>query len=77
MNDLNSIIAAVQLNPNLTESAALATLVKVTGSFYRHPGARMLITSKGVTVGTVSGGCLEHDLIEKAEKRIVLIIQWQ
>ena len=72
MNDLNSIIAAVQSNPKLADSAALATLVKVTGSFYRHPGARMLITGKGVTVGTVSGGCLEHDLIEKAEKVIEL-----
>jgi len=72
MRDLSSIIAAVQANPKLAESAALVTLVKVTGSFYRHAGARMLITSTGVTVGTVSGGCLEGDLIEKAVKVIEL-----
>ncbi len=70
MKDFISILSAVQLNPSLAESAALATLVKVTGSFYRHPGARMLITSQGATVGTVSGGCLEHDLMDKAEKVI-------
>lgn len=32
----------------------------------------MLITREGNTVGSVSGGCLEHDLIEKAEQVIEL-----
>jgi xanthine/CO dehydrogenase XdhC/CoxF family maturation factor len=47
------------------EKAVLATLVKVQGSAYRKPGARFLITEKG-TVGAVSGGCLEQDLVQKA-----------
>ncbi|MCQ4325574.1 xanthine dehydrogenase [Stutzerimonas stutzeri] len=48
------------------QEAVLATVVKVEGSAYRRPGARMLIPQIGGSVGTVSGGCLEGDLIKKA-----------
>jgi len=34
--------------------AALATVVKVTGSTYRRAGARMLITADGQTIGSVT-----------------------
>lgn len=46
--------------------AALATVVKVMGSSYRSPGARMLITDDGKWVGSISGGCLEGDALRKA-----------
>lgn len=49
------------------QTAALATLVKVEGSAYRSPGARMLITSDGQQVGTISGGCLESDVKERSQ----------
>jgi xanthine dehydrogenase accessory factor len=42
----------------------LATVVNVQGSSYRQPGARMLITSTGKMVGTISGGCLENDVFQ-------------
>lgn len=45
---------------------ALATIVKVEGSSYRHPGARMLICADGRRFGTVSAGCLEADVAEHA-----------
>jgi xanthine/CO dehydrogenase XdhC/CoxF family maturation factor len=48
------------------ESGVLATVVKTRGSSYRLPGARLLLTSKGRRAGTISGGCLEDDLIKKA-----------
>ncbi|MEM7557391.1 MAG: XdhC family protein [Cyanobacteria bacterium P01_A01_bin.84] len=48
-------------------SSALATLVKVEGSAYRRPGARMLITSDGKQIGTISGGCLESDAIRRSQ----------
>lgn len=41
----------------------LATVVGVRGSTYRGLGARQLIASDGTMVGTVSGGCLDNDLI--------------
>jgi xanthine/CO dehydrogenase XdhC/CoxF family maturation factor len=42
--------------------------VKVRGSSYRSPGARMLITDDGRWVGSISGGCLEGDALRKARK---------
>lgn len=47
-------------------SVALATVVKLHGSSYRRPGAKMLITRDGQIAGSVSGGCLERDLIRRA-----------
>ncbi|MEP6975291.1 MAG: XdhC family protein [Spartobacteria bacterium] len=44
------------------EPLALATLVRAHGSSYRRPGARMLITADGQTVGALSGGCLEEEV---------------
>jgi xanthine dehydrogenase accessory factor len=41
---------------------ALATIVSVTGSTYRRPGARFLVPDSGVTVGNLSGGCLEGEV---------------
>lgn len=48
------------------ESGVLATVVRVHGSSYRRPGARLLLTSGGRRAGSVSGGCLEADLVRKA-----------
>lgn len=50
------------------ERAVLATVVDVVGSGYRRPGARMLIDENGFGIGTVSGGCLEADVLERAKK---------
>ena len=48
--------------------AVLATLVDVKGSGYRLAGARMLIDGNGKSIGTVSGGCLEADVLERAKE---------
>ena len=67
MKELQDIITTwKQLEP-AKQTAALATLVKVEGSAYRRPGARMLITSNGQQVGTISGGCLESDVKERSQ----------
>src|ERR1700760_965694 len=47
-------------------AAALVTLVRVEGSSYRRPGARLLVMSDGSTVGAISGGCLEAEVTRKA-----------
>lgn len=52
----------------LRRPAVLATVVRVVGSAYRRPGARMLIAEDGGTTGMVSGGCLEADLAERAQE---------
>jgi xanthine dehydrogenase accessory factor len=48
------------------EPTALATLVRAHGSSYRRPGARMLICSDGSTSGSLSGGCLEEEVVRRA-----------
>ena len=45
---------------------ALATVVRVRGSAYRHEGAKLLVAEDGSTTGNVSGGCLEQDVREVA-----------
>ena len=50
------------------EPLALATLVRARGSSYRRPGARMLITADGRTVGALSGGCLEEEVAVRARE---------
>ncbi|GAX90029.1 XdhC family protein [Effusibacillus lacus] len=52
------------------ERAAVATVLKVEGSAYRREGARCLILETGSIVGTLSGGCVEGDLIEHAREVI-------
>lgn len=44
----------------------VATVVRVRGSAYRRPGARMLITPERWSAGSISGGCLEGDLLRRA-----------
>jgi xanthine/CO dehydrogenase XdhC/CoxF family maturation factor len=66
MSGLNELLQAIDTAARQGEETILATVVKVEGSAYRRPGARMLIPIHGRTVGTVSGGCLEQDLAKKA-----------
>jgi xanthine dehydrogenase accessory factor len=68
MNELRAIVDAYCEARARGERAALATVVGVEGSAYRRPGARMLITEGGQTTGTVSGGCLERDAVERAAR---------
>lgn len=51
---------------SLSRSAAIATVVRITGSAYRRPGARLLVEDDGRTLGGVSGGCLEADVRDVA-----------
>lgn len=51
-----------------TALLALATVVFVRGSAYRRPGAQMLIYADGKRLGSVSGGCLEADVVTRAKE---------
>ena len=48
------------------EPFLVATLVSVKGSSYRRPGARLLIAEDRWVAGSISGGCLERDLVRRA-----------
>lgn len=47
-------------------SSALVTLVRAEGSSYRRPGAQLLILEDGSSVGSISGGCLEAEVVRRA-----------
>lgn len=55
---------------SLGRRAAMATVVRLTGSSYRRPGAKFLVEDDGRTLGGVSGGCLEADVREIARRVI-------
>jgi xanthine dehydrogenase accessory factor len=66
MRELQAVIEAYRQAGRDNVQTALATVVHVEGSAYRRPGARMLMTEKGQMTGSLSGGCLERDVFERA-----------
>jgi xanthine dehydrogenase accessory factor len=50
------------------DPVAVATLVRVQGSAPRLPGARLCCTRAGVIQGSVSAGCVENDVFERAQQ---------
>lgn len=55
------IDAAARLRRN-GESHLVATVVRVSGTAYRRPGARMLLTQFRWLTGAASGSCLDGDI---------------
>ncbi len=68
MKELKAIVAAWEHARQYHRQMALATVVRVHGSSYRSPGARMLITDDSRWTGSISGGCLEGDALRKARQ---------
>lgn len=66
MKELQAIVRALR-TPGQNE-AVLATLVRVEGSSYRRPGARLLMLPDGSRIGSISGGCLEEDVLARAQR---------
>ena len=61
MNELDAILSTWRAEPHAVRGGVLATVVHVSGSAYRSPGARMLILPDGRRIG-----CLESDVSKKA-----------
>lgn len=54
------------------QGCELVTVIKTWGSSPRPAGAMMVIHQDGRVIGSVSGGCIEDDLIEGVQKNGVL-----
>ncbi|MCC7418131.1 MAG: XdhC family protein [Acidobacteria bacterium] len=64
------VFAAVAAALERGEPAALVTIVSTTGSTPQRVGAKMLVFGDGRLVGTIGGGCYEHDAFWKAREAI-------
>ena len=63
-----SVLDAIEAAAERGEQAAVATVVSTYGSAPRQPGAKYVVTEGGRYVGSVSGGCVESDVAERAQK---------
>lgn len=66
MTDLERILPLWRALESNGADYVLTTVVGVEGPSYRKPGALMLITADGRRAGTVSGGCLEAEVANRA-----------
>ncbi|MBN3957365.1 XdhC family protein [Nostoc sp. NMS8] len=71
MNELQAILEGFESSKKSGETTFLATVVKTQGSTYRRPGAKMLMTNTGRMIGTISAGCLENDVFEHTQQRML------
>jgi len=79
MSETAEVLEAISSFHSEGRKLALATIVGVTGSTYRRPGARLLVAEDGTMVGNLSGGCLEGEVhgvaqivMESGESRLEL-----
>ncbi len=49
----------------------LGTITRTWGSAPRPPGSAVAIRDDGLVAGSVSGGCIEDDLIDKAREGVL------
>ena len=66
-HEFKHIVEAALLNQASNIKNVLVTVVDLDGSSYRRPGVRMLLSSHGDMVGAVSGGCVEKEVLYRAQ----------
>jgi xanthine dehydrogenase accessory factor len=62
VSEAAEVLEAISSWQGRGRKVALATIVRVRGSTYRRPGARLLVADDGSMVGNLSGGCLEGEV---------------
>jgi xanthine dehydrogenase accessory factor len=67
---MEDVLAALAEALARGEAVALVTIVAAHGSTPQRVGARMLVHADGRTVGTIGGGCYEHDAFWKAREAL-------
>jgi xanthine/CO dehydrogenase XdhC/CoxF family maturation factor len=65
VSEIRSLLAAIH---SANGPFLLATLVRIEGSSYRQPGARLLMDAAGPVHGSLSGGCLEADVFARGQE---------
>ncbi|MFZ6687551.1 XdhC family protein [Undibacterium sp. SXout11W] len=69
MEDLDTIVLRTALNWHQHgQSVILVTVARTWGSSPRPPGSLLAVNHHGETVGSISGGCIEDDLISRIKE---------
>jgi xanthine dehydrogenase accessory factor len=64
------VLEELRLTLQAGEGAALCTIVETRGSTPQKVGARLLLRSDGSTIGTLGGGCIEAEAVERAHEAL-------
>ncbi|AUC85332.1 XdhC and CoxI family protein [Polaribacter sp. ALD11] len=67
LHELKEIIQQAIINQKKGLKNVLVTVVDLNGSSYRKPGVRMLISNDDSYTGAVSGGCVEKEIMKRAQ----------
>lgn len=67
IHELKEIVKQSIINQQKGLKNVLASVVHLEGSSYRKPGVRMLISEDLNSVGAVSGGCVEKEIIQRSK----------
>ncbi len=65
MNNIYQILTELHAS---SEDSVLATIIHVEGSAYLKAGTTMLIRKDGTSLGVLSPGCLEEDIIQQSHQ---------
>jgi xanthine/CO dehydrogenase XdhC/CoxF family maturation factor len=67
LHEVKEIIQQAIINQKKGVKNILVTVVDLDGSSYRKPGVRMLISNDDSYIGAVSGGCVEKEIMKRAQ----------
>ena len=65
MNNFYQILKKLRAS---SEDSVLATIIHVEGTAYLKTGTTMLIGKDGTSLGVLSPGCLEEDIIQQSNQ---------
>ncbi len=68
--DIDDVLSQAAEWQDTGHGVALATVVRTWGSSPRPIGSQLAVNDQGTMVGSVSGGCIEGAVIEKAKQVI-------
>jgi xanthine/CO dehydrogenase XdhC/CoxF family maturation factor len=66
-HEIKKLIQIAEIWQQAGKKLVLATVVSLEGSSYRRPGVRMLLNDTGEASGTISGGCVENEVLHQAQ----------
>lgn len=66
-HEFKDILEAYIVAQKLNQKMVLATVVAVDGSSYRGAGVRMLVLENDNSIGAISGGCVEKEVVRQSK----------